>query len=107
MKKIEKQQNRELNRATLKFAEQLSQVILEKDSDLFVSVNMRNQETTGLGNVEITNFKGNLVAAIWFTLYLGNGGDYMINCSDTNPRINTIVTDSELYATAEEIVGGI
>ena len=107
MKKNEKPHKRELNRATLKFAEQLSQVIIEKDRDLFVSVNMRNQEITGMGNVEITNFNGDLVADVWFTLYLGNGGDYRICCSETNPRTNTIVTDSELYATAEEIVGGI
>ena len=99
------QSKRDLNRASLEFASKVASAINDKGLDLLVQVSPRNQETTGLGNIEIVDFDGELKEALWFETNIGPGGAYRVTrFNDKEQGVCALADASDFYALASEIL---
>ena len=99
------QSKRDLNRAALEFARNVAAAINDKGRDPLVKVSPRNQETTGLGNIEIVDFDGELKEALWFETYIGPGGAYLVTrFNDKEQAVSALADASDFYALASEIL---
>lgn len=99
------QSKRDLNRAALEFAGKVASAINDKGLDLLVQVSARNQDTIGLGNIEIGGFDGKLKEVLWFETNIGPGGAYRVTrFNDKEQAMSALADASDFYALASEIL---
>ena len=98
------QKKHQLDLATFDFAAKLTQVIVERCAELRVSVNVMEQDTTGLGNIKIIDLDGEERCSVFFDFHAGHS-DYAISAPDAGVK-ETYADESDFYDVATRIIYG-